>query len=182
MAGGGLVSTVRTLASPQPPAPIPKGLRPPAQGCEPRATLGKRVREGSTPTGLRQCAGDGGRNPVGVDAQFRSSPRVARGSQPWALRRNPFGIQRGKSACGPRDEHPGRGGLPHEGDLHRGRGTGLVDEVAEGALQAQGFGGEGAGVRGYGGTRRPTRDRRRRINVNSRDLLERYGTPVNAAA
>ena len=38
---------------------------------------------------------------------------------------------------------PGRGGLPHESNLRRGQGVGLVDEVAEGALQVQGFGGEG---------------------------------------
>jgi hypothetical protein len=35
--------------------------------------------------------------------------------------------------------------LPHEGDLGGGEGVGLVDEVAEGALKGQGFGGEGAG-------------------------------------
>ena len=32
---------------------IPKGLRPPAQGCEERATLGHRWQMDSTPTGLR---------------------------------------------------------------------------------------------------------------------------------
>ena len=46
-----------------------------------------------------------------------------------------------------RDGHPGRGGLPHQGDLRRGEGVGLVDEVAERALQGQGFGGEGEGGR-----------------------------------
>lgn len=44
-----------------------------------------------------------------------------------------------------RHGHAGRGGLPHEINLRRGQGVGLVDEVAEGALQFQGFGGEGAG-------------------------------------
>jgi hypothetical protein len=39
----------------------------------------------------------------------------------------------------------GRGGLPHQINLRRGQGAGLVDEVAEGALQVQSFGGEGAG-------------------------------------
>ena len=35
------------------PDPIPKGLRPSAQGCEERATLGKGTEKtGSTPTGL----------------------------------------------------------------------------------------------------------------------------------
>src|SRR5438477_10781723 len=33
-----------------------------------------------------------GRNPVGVGFHGLAVPRVARSSQPWALRRNPFGI------------------------------------------------------------------------------------------
>ncbi len=33
--------------------------------------------------------------------------------------------------------------MPHEGDFGGGEGVGLVDEVAEGALRGQGFGGEG---------------------------------------
>ena len=44
-----------------------------------------------------------------------------------------------------RNGHPGRGGLPHQGDFGGGEGVGLVDEVAERALQLQGLGGEGAG-------------------------------------
>ena len=35
--------------------------------------------------------------------------------------------------------------MPHEGNLRRGEAISLVDEVAEGALQVQGFGGEDAG-------------------------------------
>src|SRR6476619_3808586 len=35
---------------------------------------------------------EGGRNPFGVVDLFPTIPRVARSSQPWALRRNPFGI------------------------------------------------------------------------------------------
>jgi hypothetical protein len=35
-------------------------------------------------------------------------------------------------------------------NLRRGQGVGLVDEVADGAPQCQGFGGEGAGG-GHGG-------------------------------
>src|ERR1022692_3371245 len=48
--------------------------------------------------------------------------------------------------------HAGRGGLPQESNLRRGQGVGLVDEVAEGALQVQGFGARaraGAMVRVY---------------------------------
>ena len=37
------------------------------------------------------------------------------------------------------------GGLPHQINLCRSQTAGLVDEVAERALQGQGFGGEGAG-------------------------------------
>ena len=43
----------------------------------------------------------------------------------------------------------GWGGFPHEFNLRRGQRVGLIDEVAEGTLQVQGFGGEGAG--GFGG-------------------------------
>jgi len=43
------------------------------------------------------------------------------------------------------DGHAGRGGLPQQRNLHRRQGVGFVDEVAKGALQGQGFGGEGAG-------------------------------------
>jgi|ERR1019366_1263372 hypothetical protein len=51
-----------------------------------------------------------------------------------------------RSCCRRRsNKHAGRGGFPHELNLGWGQGVGLVDEVAEGALQAQGFGGEGAG-------------------------------------
>ena len=38
-----------------------------------------------------------------------------------------------------------RGGFPYQLNLHRSQGVGLVDKVAEGALQGQCFGGEGAG-------------------------------------
>jgi len=75
--------------------PAPKGLRRKAQGCRHAATLGNR-REGKQPQ--RGCGSFGinlrndGRNPVGVDNFIVRLPRVARSSQPWALRRNPFGI------------------------------------------------------------------------------------------
>ena len=39
----------------------------------------------------------------------------------------------------------GRGGFPHETNLRRGQGVGLLDEVAEGALQGRDFGGLGKG-------------------------------------
>src|ERR1043166_3136718 len=78
--------------------PIPKGLRPSAQGCEERATLGKNEKEGINPEGLVVrlfCVSEPQRpchNPFRVEPAPRSKPRVARSSQPCALGRNPFGI------------------------------------------------------------------------------------------
>ena len=43
--------------------------------------------------------------------------------------------------------------MPHELNLRRGQGVGLVDEVAEGALQVQGFSGKGAGAGDGAGSR-----------------------------
>ena len=53
--------------------------------------------------------------------------------------------ERPLQCCGWRDGHVRRGGLPHEFNLRRGQAVGLIDQLAERALQAQGFGGEGAG-------------------------------------
>jgi len=81
---------------------IPKGLRPPAQGCEERATLGHRSTNHQPQRGCgnsvfvwRSC--DVGRNPVGVVVVFGRFPRVARASQPWALRHSPVGA--GRHVC-----------------------------------------------------------------------------------
>ena len=49
--------------------------------------------------------------------------------------------------CGRRGGHAGRGGFPHDNNLRRSQGVGLVDEVAAGALQSHGFDGAGAGGR-----------------------------------
>ena len=101
-------------ASPLLRPPIPKGLCPPAQGCEQRATLGELRREVPTPTGLRPPSLLNRRNPVGVDRARVTFPRVARCSQPWALSRNPVGIRLLKSsggecsALGVRGERVGR--------------------------------------------------------------------------
>ncbi len=76
---------------------IPKGLRLKAQGCEPRATLGKGSEELPTPTGLW--------------ISERRFPRVARSfafawlrrdeSRPWAGGHNPFGIEiQRRALCG----------------------------------------------------------------------------------
>ena len=50
-----------------------------------------------------------------------------------------------RAYCGLSDGHAAWGGFPHKVNLCRGQGVGLVDEVAEGALRDQRFGGEGAG-------------------------------------
>ena len=57
---------------------------------------------------------------------------------------------RAESGRGQGDGHAGRGGLPHWLNLRRGQAVGLADEVAERALQRQGFGGKGAG--GFNGS------------------------------
>ena len=55
--------------------------------------LGLRDGRFSTPTGLRPAASDAPQPRWGCDPP-PLFPRVARSSQPWALGRNPFGIQR----------------------------------------------------------------------------------------
>ena len=88
---------------------IPKGLRPKAQGCDEGATLGKRWSKSqpqrgcvsistisSIPIRCGVWAEAPGRNPVGV---VRLCGHFTQGSsrfagQPWALLRNPVGIQR----------------------------------------------------------------------------------------
>src|SRR6266404_1112542 len=77
---------------------IPKGLRIKAQGCESRATLGKRGEGLSTPTGLRLMHADhhtecAAATPLGLWVSEQLFPRVARASQPWAGGHNPVGIE-----------------------------------------------------------------------------------------
>jgi len=75
--------------------PIPTGLHHSAQGCRAReATLGHTVK--FFPQPQRGCITPrrpAGFNPVGVGFLFHGSPRVARGSQPWADGRSPFGAE-----------------------------------------------------------------------------------------
>jgi hypothetical protein len=74
---------------------IPKGLRPKAQGCSARATLGRLNRNATTPTGLRPIQPywlAQRRNPFRVVSFAAVEPRVAHSSQPWALGRNAVGI------------------------------------------------------------------------------------------
>ena len=80
--------------------PIPTGLRPPAQGCAARATLGLTDEMILNPNGVAACSQRMSHNPVGVGALDDTGPRVARDAQPWALRRNPFGIQERRGPFG----------------------------------------------------------------------------------
>ena len=72
---------------------IPKELYLSAQGCEARATLGTGINQSINPNGCSNEGRDNRCNPLGVDGQIAGQPRVARPSQPWALRWNPFGIR-----------------------------------------------------------------------------------------
>ena len=74
--------------------PIPTGLRPPAQGCEPASYPGCWRPGRFNPNGVVALRPAHGHNPVGVGRMMAGFPRVARSSQPWALGRNPVGIQR----------------------------------------------------------------------------------------
>ena len=74
--------------------PIPTGLRPPAQGCEPASYPGCSRPGRFNPNGVAAFRPTHGHNPVGVGRMRAGFPRVARASQPWALGRNPVGIQR----------------------------------------------------------------------------------------
>jgi hypothetical protein len=71
---------------------IPTGLRPPAQGCEARATLGEDVETRTTLKGLRPDRSKISATPLGL-VMFERIPKVARSSQPWAGGHNPFGIE-----------------------------------------------------------------------------------------
>src|SRR5258708_3463766 len=80
------------------PFSILKGLCPPAQGCEERATLGNSPNEGDNPervVALLCCVPSGkgvATTLSGLNPRRHCIPRVARSSQPWALGRNPIGI------------------------------------------------------------------------------------------
>ena len=78
----------------------PTGLRLPAQGCEAlRATLGSEGKFRSTPKVLRpyiipRTVGLNGHNPVGVEDSFLPITRgCSKAREPWAVRRNTFGVQ-----------------------------------------------------------------------------------------
>ena len=73
--------------------PIPTGLRPKAQGCEARATLGDTSKHFPQPQ--RGCgpASRNCHNLVEVEKSRRRFPKVARASQPWAGGRCPVGAK-----------------------------------------------------------------------------------------
>jgi hypothetical protein len=80
---------------------ILKGWRHSAQGCERRATLGNGREEpptlkGLCPPGQPHAAAQAADATLsGLRVRGCAGPRVARSSQPWALRRNPVGIRKG---------------------------------------------------------------------------------------
>ena len=78
------------------PSAIPTGLRPPAQGCEERATLGTGRQASKPQRGCDRFRCSHRMMPQPFQGCIRCPvfPRVARSSQPWALCRNPFGIHR----------------------------------------------------------------------------------------
>jgi hypothetical protein len=86
-----------TLFCMRTPFRIPTGFRLKAQGCR-SGYLGSPVARMPTATRLwRDCllVRQDGRNRVAVEkCCVRRLPRVARASRPWALRHNPFGIER----------------------------------------------------------------------------------------
>ena len=85
------------------PFPIPTGLRPKAQGCEERATLGD-VSE-HFPQPQRGCGTTtrDGHNLVEVEKSLRRFPKVARPSQPWAGGHSPFGADGSRTLAALRD-------------------------------------------------------------------------------
>ncbi len=76
-------------------SPIPKGLRPKAQGCEERATLGGIAESPTTPTGLRR----GGTTPLGLmHCSSLTQGRPASRSNPGLRYGIPLGFQTRKMA------------------------------------------------------------------------------------
>ena len=77
--------------------PIPKGLRPEAQGCEERATLGQRIRKTKNPNGVSALVSVAPRASQPRWGCFfyapLTYPRVARSLRPWVLLRNPVGFK-----------------------------------------------------------------------------------------
>lgn len=79
-------------------AKIPMGFHPPAQGWNnPGHCV---VMHPQPQRGCVIIRSSHGHNPVGVDKNQSRYPRVAHRSQPWALFRNPFGIEQRKFPMG----------------------------------------------------------------------------------
>jgi len=128
---------------------IPTGFRLKAQGCEARATLGKPQGKGFNPDGVASLSRRAGHNPVGVEPFRGPRPRVARASQPWAERRNPFGIPRKVvgNAKSPLPLFPGAWGARSKvslGLISRPRPKHQPPSRRSGAMARRGGGGTGA--------------------------------------
>jgi len=59
---------------------IPKGFRLKAQGCEARATLGKKGEKGINPNGVAAAENLSDATPLGLDQAWRRCPRGRRGA------------------------------------------------------------------------------------------------------
>jgi hypothetical protein len=92
---------------------------------------------------------------------WQTGQRSGSTCQTRKIRSRHFFYGRLRGGCGRRDGHAGRRGLPQELNFRRGQAVGLVDEVAEHALQFRGFGGDGAGGLDGAGVPVPQRLRRR---------------------
>src|SRR5436309_575284 len=81
-------------------ASIPTGLRPSAQGWSGATTLGRRFKKIFNPNGVVAALLRLWTQPLQGCIGLSRLPRVARSSQPWADRRNPFGIGRSNTLAG----------------------------------------------------------------------------------
>jgi hypothetical protein len=70
------------------PSPVLRG-----QGCALRLPRGQRPQNALNPNGVAARAFSPDATPLGFKQLLVRFPRVTRASQPWALRRNPFGIR-----------------------------------------------------------------------------------------
>ena len=80
--------------------PNPKGIPSSSPGLRAGRYPGSRSREGHNPNGVASCvARQSVATPLGLMGILHRIPKVARASQPWALRRNPVGILRDRQAA-----------------------------------------------------------------------------------
>ena len=80
--------------------PNPNGIPSSSPGLRAARYPGSRFRDGHNPNGVASCVPrPSAATPLGLMGILHRVPRVARASQPWALRRNPVGILRDRQAA-----------------------------------------------------------------------------------